>query len=131
MACDNRSVTPTRDEPPTRFLTLDEVAELLRIDDATALALVERAELPALRVGDDGPWRVERDVLEQFIDDRYEAQRRASRTWRPGDDDLPELWGDRIPEDDGLPPAPLDAGPANPGPHLHLVDAPGDESRRP
>lgn len=82
-----------------RFLTLDEVAELLRVDGDAVQSLVESYELPALRVGEAGPWRVEREVLEHFIDDRYEAQRREARLGLPEGDDFAELWGPPIPED--------------------------------
>lgn len=82
-----------------RFLTLEEVAELLRVEVETVLELVEAYDLPAFLVGDAGPWRVERDVLERYIDDRYEAQRRVARLGLPEGDDFAELWGPHIPED--------------------------------
>lgn len=87
------------DDAPPRFLSLDEVAGLLRVEHEDVLALVESYELPAFRVGDGGPWRVEHEVLERFIDDRYEAQRRAANLGLPEGDDFAELWGPRIPED--------------------------------
>ncbi|KAB1659506.1 helix-turn-helix domain-containing protein [Pseudoclavibacter chungangensis] len=84
------------DAPFDRFLTLDEVATVLRVEVEDALALVERGELAAIRVGRSGPWRVETRVLEAFIDDQYELQRRLSRFDEDGIDDLPELWGGSI-----------------------------------
>ena len=47
-----------------RFLTLAETAELLAVDAATVDELVRSGELPAIRVGTSGPWRVERTQLD-------------------------------------------------------------------
>lgn len=55
-----------------RFLTLTDVAEVLNISLSQAYALVRRGELPAIKVGGRGQWRVERDRLEQFIATMYE-----------------------------------------------------------
>lgn len=83
-------------EPFDRFLTLDEVAQVLRVEEDDAVRLVERGELAAIRVGQGGPWRVEARVLEAFIDDQYELQQRMARFDEESIDDLPELWGGRI-----------------------------------
>ena len=129
VACDNQRVTPTnRDNHGAapdgeRFLTLEEVARLLRIPESLALDLVVGGELHAVQIGDDGPWRVERELLEAYIDDRYEAQRAAARTHFPGDDDFAELWGAPIPEDKGRPPVPNDSPhPSVRRTHLRAVD---------
>lgn len=90
----------TDTEPFDRFLTLADVAELLRVEEEDALRLVERGELAAIRVGRGGPWRVESRVLEAFIDDQYELQQRMARFDAEGIDDLPELWGGRITRED-------------------------------
>jgi excisionase family DNA binding protein len=55
-----------------RFLTLTDVAEVLNISLSQAYALVRRGELPAIKIGGRGQWRVERDRLEQFIATMYE-----------------------------------------------------------
>lgn len=110
IPCDNRWVINQRDDDDLRdgsdlqgrFLTLDEVADTLRVEVSLVRELVEAYELPAIQVGGDGPWRVESDVLEQFIDDRYEAQRRTARLHDSDTDDFAELWGPRIPEDGGV-----------------------------
>jgi len=60
----------------TRFLPLADVAALLSISTRQAYELVDTGELPAIRVGAAGHWRVERDVLEAYIDARYEESRR-------------------------------------------------------
>ncbi len=61
-----------------RFLTLADTAELLNISAAHARELVRSGELPAIRVGSRGAWRVERTVLEGYIDGLYEQARRMS-----------------------------------------------------
>jgi excisionase family DNA binding protein len=54
-----------------RFLSLTDVAETLSISSAQVYALVRRGELPAIKIGGRGQWRVEATVLEQYIADRY------------------------------------------------------------
>jgi len=60
-----------------RFLTLDDVAEILNISWSQAYALVRRKELIAIQIGGRGQWRVETEQLEQFIQQKY-AEARAS-----------------------------------------------------
>lgn len=55
-----------------RFLTRDDVAEILNISTAQVYALVRRGDLPAIKIGQRGQWRVERSELEQFIQRQYE-----------------------------------------------------------
>jgi excisionase family DNA binding protein len=52
---------------PPRFLRLSDVAEILNISAAQTYALVRTGELPAMKVGGRGQWRVDRDELESFI----------------------------------------------------------------
>ncbi|MGX5695860.1 helix-turn-helix domain-containing protein [Agromyces soli] len=78
-----------------RFLTLAETAELLAVDAATVDELVRSGELPAIRVGTSGPWRVERTQLEVWIDEQYEATRRHT-AWNQGEfANIVELSGAR------------------------------------
>lgn len=65
-----------------RFLTLADTAELLSISTAQARAIVRSGELPAIRVS--GQWRVERTVLESYIEAMYEETRRMS-LWNQSD----------------------------------------------
>ena len=58
-------------EPSPRFLTLADVAETLATSSAQVYALVRRGELPAIKIGGRGQWRVERTKLEEFIDRQY------------------------------------------------------------
>jgi len=59
-----------------RFLTLADAAELLCISTKQAYDLVNTGELPAIRVGARGHWRIERSVLESYIEAKYEETRR-------------------------------------------------------
>ena len=62
--------------PTPRFLTLDDVAEILAVSWSQAYALVRRKELIAIQIGGRGQWRVEVDELERFIQRKY-AEARA------------------------------------------------------
>ncbi|WP_111718492.1 helix-turn-helix domain-containing protein [Homoserinimonas sp. OAct 916] len=79
-----------------RFLTLADVAVMLNIEVSDAQALVQSGELPAIRVGAHGLWRIERDVLASFIEAKYEETRRLN-LWNQSDfANIPELSGSRI-----------------------------------
>ncbi len=54
-----------------RFLQLSDVAEVLNISAAQAYALVRRGDLPAIKIGGRGQWRVEASVLEDYIQRMY------------------------------------------------------------
>ena len=54
-----------------RFLRLSDVAEVLNISAAQTYALVRSGELPAMKIGGRGQWRVERDQLEDYISRMY------------------------------------------------------------
>lgn len=54
-----------------RFLTLVDVAEVLNTSSAQVYALVRRGELPAIKIGGRGQWRVESSQLEEFIARMY------------------------------------------------------------
>lgn len=71
----NASVDP---QSIGRFLTLSEVCEILNVTMDIATGLVQSGELPAIRIGGVGEWRVARTMLEQYIDDQYEYQRRVA-----------------------------------------------------
>jgi len=46
-----------------RFLTIADTAEILNISAGQAYAIVRSGELPAIKLGAHGQWRVEREVL--------------------------------------------------------------------
>ena len=54
-----------------RFLTLTDVAEVLNTSVSQVYALVRRGELPAIKIGGRGQWRVERAALEDYIQRCY------------------------------------------------------------
>jgi excisionase family DNA binding protein len=56
-----------------RFLTLSDVAELLNIAPAQVYKLVRSGELPAIKIGARGQWRVEDKVLENYISQLYSS----------------------------------------------------------
>ncbi len=58
-----------------RFLTIADAAEILAVDVATVDDLIRSGELPAIRVGTSGPWRIERAQLEVWIELQYEDAR--------------------------------------------------------
>jgi excisionase family DNA binding protein len=60
---------------PLRFLQLADVAEMLNISVAQAYALVRSGELPAIKVGGRGQWRVEASELESYIGRMYSQTR--------------------------------------------------------
>lgn len=61
--------------PGRRFLHLADVAEVLNISAAQAYALVRSGDLPAIKVGGRGQWRVEASVLEDYIQRMYTQTR--------------------------------------------------------
>jgi len=55
----------------TRFIQLKDVAETLNISAPQTYALVRSGQLPAIKVGGRGQWRIEVSVLEDFIQRMY------------------------------------------------------------
>ena len=51
-------------QPRVRFLTVAEVADVMRISKMTVYRLVHSGEMPAVRVGHS--YRVPQDALEQY-----------------------------------------------------------------
>jgi excisionase family DNA binding protein len=60
---------------PPRFLQLSDVADVLNISAAQTYALVRSGELPAIKVGGRGQWRVEAAQLESYIERMYAETR--------------------------------------------------------
>ncbi|WP_022893576.1 helix-turn-helix domain-containing protein [Agromyces subbeticus] len=78
-----------------RFLTLADAAEILAVDVATVDELVRSGELPAIRIGTTGPWRIERAQLEVWIELQYEETRKHA-VWNQGEyANIVELSGAR------------------------------------
>jgi excisionase family DNA binding protein len=62
-----------------RFLRLTDVAEILNVSESQARALVTSGELPGIQIGGRRQWRVERSVLEAYIQERYDNARRTTK----------------------------------------------------
>ena len=76
--------------PGARFLTLVDVAEVLNTSSAQVYALVRGGDLPAIKIGGRGQWRVESSELEKYIQRMYEQTRdfvSTHRFGRPEDED--------------------------------------------
>jgi excisionase family DNA binding protein len=58
--------------PTPRFLQLADVAEILNTSSAQVYALVRRGDLPAIKIGGRGQWRVEVAQLEDYIQRMYD-----------------------------------------------------------
>ena len=58
-----------------RFLTLPDVAEVLNVSVSQARALLRSGELPAIKLGGRGVWRVEASELEGYIARMYARTR--------------------------------------------------------
>ena len=77
------------DEPPEerrrtpgiepRFLTLEDVATYLNVSVPQAYALVRSGELPAIKIGGRGQWRVDRRQLEAYVDRLHEETQAWTR----------------------------------------------------
>ena len=76
--------------PTPRFLTLDDVAEILNVSWSQAYALVRRKELIAIQIGGRGQWRVEVDELERFIQQKYTEARAGTAPAEPAAGTDPE-----------------------------------------
>lgn len=70
--------------PGARFLTLVDVAEVLNTSSAQVYALVRGGDLPAIKIGGRGQWRVESSELEKYIQRMYEQTRDFVSTHRFG-----------------------------------------------
>ncbi|MEU8296836.1 helix-turn-helix domain-containing protein [Micromonospora sp. NPDC048909] len=55
-----------------RFLLLSDVALELNVSDSQVYHMVRSGELPAIKIGGRGQWRVERARLEEYIQQKYD-----------------------------------------------------------
>jgi excisionase family DNA binding protein len=74
----------------SRFLQLSDVAEILNISASQTYALVRSGELPAIKIGGRGQWRVEASQLEAYIERAYTETRAFVQTNPLGRSDLPD-----------------------------------------
>lgn len=76
-----------------RFLAPAEVAELLGIDVAEVIELVQAGRLRGSRIGVPPRWRVEQTSLAEYLDAQSEEARRMA-LWRQSNEaSFPEVWG--------------------------------------
>ncbi len=54
-----------------RFMLLSDVATELNVSDSQVYHMVRSGELPAIKIGGRGQWRVERAKLEEYIQQKY------------------------------------------------------------
>ena len=73
-----------------RFLQLSDVAEVLNISAAQTYALVRSGELPAIKIGGRGQWRVEQTELENYIQRCYTETKAFVSAHPLGRDETPE-----------------------------------------
>ncbi len=64
----------------SRFITLADVADILGVSESQIYALVRRGDLPAIRIGGRGQWRVEVSEIQVYIDRMYEETRQFVKT---------------------------------------------------
>jgi excisionase family DNA binding protein len=55
----------------SRFLLLSDVAAELNVSDSQVYHMVRSGDLPAIKIGGRGQWRVERAKLEEYIQRKY------------------------------------------------------------
>jgi excisionase family DNA binding protein len=73
-----------------KLLTLKETAELLSATHAQVYALVRSGDLPAMKMGGRGQWRIHPDRLNEYIErshqltDSWVKQNPMSRAGGPG-----------------------------------------------
>ena len=54
-----------------RFMLLSDVAAELNVSDSQVYHMVRSGELPAIKIGGRGQWRVERTKPEEYIQQKY------------------------------------------------------------
>ncbi len=63
-----------------RFLTMQDVAEELAVTVSQVYHMVRSGELPAIKIGGRGQWRIERARLEEYIAQKYRETAEFVRT---------------------------------------------------
>lgn len=99
--------------PSPRFYNLGDVAEILHISVKQVYALVRRGELPAIKIGGRGQWRVEHSELENYIGTAYRTTRQYIKDHPfTGDEQLDELDPDPAAESGAGRATDMDTSPA-------------------
>lgn len=74
-----------------RFLSAADAAEVLGVEPREVVDLVDSGSLPGIRVA--GGWRIELEVLQSWIDEQYEAQRRVALWQESQTASIADLFG--------------------------------------
>lgn len=62
-----------------QLLTLDEVAQILKVHENTVIRIINKAEISAIKVS--GQWRITVDALEDYLESRtVKASKRKQAT---------------------------------------------------
>ena len=67
---DGNEVSPSADNPGRRLLKVKQAAEYLSISPRTLRGLVQAQELRIVKLGNRGPWLLDVQDLDQFIEAR-------------------------------------------------------------
>src|SRR5258708_29081567 len=89
---------------PARFLQMSDVAEELSVTVSQVYHMVRSGELPAIKVGGRGQWRIERDRLQQDLERKNAGKANWVRQKPPTRPD------DEIGVTDSAPPGPVFCG---------------------
>lgn len=57
-----------RSQVEPRFMTLEDAATYLAVSVPQVYALVRSGELPAIKIGGRGVWRIDKHELERYVD---------------------------------------------------------------
>ena len=74
-----------------RFLTLKQVADELSSSVPQVRSIIKNGDIKAIRIGENGPYRIERRVFESYINKQYEVEPAKSE-----DDNVEEHESDDV-----------------------------------
>ena len=63
-----------------KLLTLQEVADTMKVSELTVRRLIRRGLIPAYKLGDRGQFRVKEDDLDNYVESHSSARRIAAMT---------------------------------------------------
>jgi excisionase family DNA binding protein len=67
--------SPSISNVEPRLFTIADVAKYLSVSEAQVYAIVRSGELPAVKLGGRGVWRVDRHKLEEYIERLHDETR--------------------------------------------------------
>lgn len=73
-----------------RFMTLRQVADLLKCTQGQVYSLVRSGDLQGIQIGGRNQWRVERSKLEEYIQQAYRRTAENLERLQADDDDDPD-----------------------------------------